>query len=230
MKRIEKLAERLRKLRVRNDSAKLIEVLSSHENDVAKSLETFEAVWSGIEASKAVFGEGRAREALAPCAPAFSGASRAAKRVVEEIREHPERTHERRVGDGVSDIKAYAKEAQKCIAGFWNMAIDGRCELARATAAVASLAGSNTASDIEKRIKRVRAIGIPTSRDSVRQLVAELDALERDIARAGVPERVRLFMQSAWSGSASPKELEDEEIRRFLDRNALWARITVRLT
>ena len=138
MKRIERLVERVRKLKVRKASAALVRVLSSHDKDVTNSLETFETVSSGIQASEAVFGEGGARASLTPCTTAFSGASRAANRIVEVIRAHPERTPEARIGDGVSDIKAHAKEAQQAITSFWKSAIDDRCKLAEATADIAS--------------------------------------------------------------------------------------------
>ena len=230
MKRIDNLVDRLRKLKVRKESAGLVRVLSSHRKDVANALEAFEMTWSGIEASEHVFGKEGAKGALAPCASAFAGASRAAKRIVEVIRDHPGRTPEARVDDGVSDLKTYAKEAQQGIGGFWKAAIDSRCDLAQATADIASLAGSRAGVDLEKRVKRVRTFGIPSSQEAMRELGEEFDALEREVAKAGVPASVIKFIQSARLGSASPKDLEQDEIRRFLDKTALWGRITVRLT
>lgn len=230
MRRIEKLVQRLRNLKAQKESAGLVRVFSSHDRDVANSLEVFEAAWSGIQASEMVFGEGGAKDALAPCATAFTGASRAAKRIIEVIRDNPERTPEARVGDGVSDIKTHAKEVQQGITGYWKAAIESRCELALATAAIASLSGSKSAWDIEKRVKRVRSVGIPSSQKAIRDLADEFAELEQDVGKAGIPEAVRHFIELARRGSASPKDLEDREIRQFLEKNALWGRITVRLT
>lgn len=230
MSRVADLCRRVESLERKKLHGVLVKALSTYDTDLEKLSSALSSNAAGVETVERVFGPEPAATLRGKLRDSSQKVARLASNLAKRIRANPAYVGKNEAGDAISDLKALAPAVARTVADAWARAMADRCELLRARIAVAELAGAGSGSELRRELDRLQSGRQPSSEAEVQGVVEFFARADSAVAKVGASQRLSSFVEEAMRGSASARDLDDPEVRAFLDENRLWQRLTVKLT
>lgn len=230
MTRIADLCRRVEALEGKRQRALLVKALSTYDADVEQVGKMLSAAESGTAAVERAFGAERATVLRARLRESSQKAGRLAATLAKRIRANEAYVGTNEAGNAVSDLKAVVPATRRIVTEAWAKALSDRCSLLGARLVVAEVAGAPQAAKLRFELDQMATVPFPSIEADLRKVVDFLSRAEKDVGAAGASENLSRFIESAMRGSASAHDLDDIEVRAFLDAHRLWPRLTVKLT
>jgi hypothetical protein len=230
MSRVADLCRRIESLERKKVHVVLVKALSTYDTDVETFAGALSSSATGAETVERVFGPQSAATLRGKLRDSAHKVARLASNLAKRIRANPAYVGKNEAGDAISDLKGLAPAAARMVADAWAKAMADRCELLRARIAVAELAGAGSGSELRRELDRLQSARLPSLHAEVQEVVEFFARADSAVAKVGASKRLSSFIEDATRGSASARDLDDSEVRAFLDAHRLWQRLTVKLT
>ncbi len=230
MSRVSDLCRRVESLERKKTQGVLLKALTTYDADVAKLLDGLSSSSRGTAIVESVFGPDAVTQLRGKLRDSAQKMARGASSLAKKIRANAAYVAKNEAGDAIADLKSHASTAARVVGDTWTKAIADRCGLLRARTTVAELAGAGAVSKIRREIEVLESRHLPSSTSEAKEIREAFVRAEATVAKVGASVRLSSFIEKAIKGSASARDLDDPEVREFLDAHHLWQRLTVKLT
>jgi hypothetical protein len=230
MNRIESLRMRLEGLEGKKQRATLVRALLAYDKDVAQVATDLGCSIAAASIIASTFGAGATKSVGERLSELQQRTSRVATTLAKKLRAEAAYAGSNKAGDAISDLKGNVAAAKKSVTEAWAKGMADRCALIQARLAVAEVAAANEVSQLRVEMGRIAVIALPMDGAEAKGVREFFARAESNLAKVGGSLRLSAFVDAAMRGSASAADLEDSEVRGFLDTYKLWPRITVKLT
>ncbi len=128
-------------------------------------------------------------------------------------------------------IKDFAAASGKPVTDVWEKRVSEAIHAYEQVAKVAADRGLPGGRELEAKLTdlRNRTSRPPNDDNDARTFALKLGGLPQEVATLGLTGKAGDFLVAAAEGRASPRDLENPEVREFLDRYALWRSLHVSL-
>ena len=128
-------------------------------------------------------------------------------------------------------IKDFAAASSKPVTEVWEKGVADAIHAYEQVSKVAADRGLPGGRELESKLSdlRNRTSRPPQDDDDARTFAVRLAGLPQEVATLGLTGRAGEFLVAAAEGRGSPRDLENAEVREFLDRYALWGSLRVSL-
>lgn len=230
MSRISDVCHRIEALEASRQRALLVNVLATYAADVGEVGNTLRAAQSGAATVERAFGTDTGTQLRGRLREPVQRTARAAAKLAKQIRANESFVGTNPAGNAVSDLKGLAAGARKAVADAWARALSDRCSLLRARLAVAEVAGASKAVPLRGELDRIATASFPSTAPELDSVIEFFTRADREVGAAGASEKLSAFIEAAMRGTADARELQEQEVRAFLEEHRLWSRLTVKLT
>lgn len=128
-------------------------------------------------------------------------------------------------------IKDFAAASGKPVTEVWEKSVADAIHAYEQVSKVAAERGLPGGRELEAKLTDLRnRISRPPHDDNdARAFALKLGGLPQEVATLGLTGKAGEFLVAAAEGRGSPRDLENHEVREFLDRYALWGSLRVSL-
>lgn len=134
-----------------------------------------------------------------------------------------------RADELLTNIVDSATGARDAVTREWKKRAEGQVGALRPLAKLAKEAGLAGADAIVVRLQMLEKLPVPSSPALAKQARSEFNAVATDVTKLELGGAAWDFLGRVVQGRAHPKDLENAEVRAFLDKHRLWNRLTVKL-
>jgi hypothetical protein len=156
-------------------------------------------------------------------------AAKEAKRLRRKLGEKVDFIADTKADEMLTRIVESATGARDAVTGEWKKRVSSRVSALRPIANVAKDAGLPGAEGIVARLQTLEKLPVPSSSALAREVQDEFASVATDVRKIGLGGAASEFLGRAIQGQACVRELENPEVRAFLDAHKLWDRLTVKL-
>jgi len=128
-------------------------------------------------------------------------------------------------------IKDFAAASGKPVTDVWEKSVSDAIHAYEQVSKVAADRGLPGGRELEAKLTdlRNRTSRPPHDDNDARTFALKLAGLPQEVATLGLTGKAGDFLVAAAEGRGSPRDLENPEVREFLDRYALWGSLRVSL-
>jgi len=219
------IAETLAALPAKTRNKNLVGKLGSFSEIAERAKDTLASSMQGAARVKLVFGDAN----LAPVVDKLSSAQKKARTCVRDINQSLDAVAKASFETRLIEIRDHATGSIRPVLETWQRRIDDSIRPYEKLAQVVQdrhLEGGDALVNALDSIRQSRTQTPGTGQEAatLKSLIEDLPTVVRSLGLTG---RVGAFLVAVAEGNGSPQELEQAEVREFLDRYGLWDTLRV---
>ncbi len=226
MSNLSQLKERLEQLPEKKSLREFAENFGEYTQKVAKSREKLKQAFINMGYISKAYPDAECAKKILPL---LKSSVTEAKRLHKEIDEDPKKVKARATENKVIRLGDYADKATNQCRDIWNLNISNSVTKWEKLAIVVQSLGAKGGKEFKESVDNLKLQGIPQSDKEVQQVKAIKEKLEKSIAKLGLEGPFGQFLTSAAAGTASPRDLLNDEVKSKIDEYNLWDSFHVRL-
>jgi hypothetical protein len=225
MTRLEQLKVHVEALPLKRERTRLVEQLRKYGTDLSKAREELVLAAAQTENARHVFPEIPLRDVD----ESVKKAANAARKLRSILQNQIEDIRTAGVEKRVVTLKDYARSASTGGKEQWKGVLGKHIASLRPLVEVARDARLEGSEPLQRQLDALTSREAPRTPQDAMEIKARLEQLKVSVASLGLEDVAGRFLMRAVEGTARPKDLEDPEVRKALDRFQLWDRLSIRL-
>lgn len=225
MTRLERLKAQVEALPLKRERTHLVEQLRKYGTDLSKARDELVLATAQSENARHVFPTMPLRD----MDESVRKAANSARRLRATLEKHLEDISTQGVEKRVLALKELARDAVTGGKEQWKGFLGKRIASLRPIVEVARDARLEGSEALQRQLDALINREAPRTPQEASEIKARLEQLNASVASLGLEDAAGRFLMRAVEGNASPKDLEDPEVRKVLDRFQLWDRLSIRL-